>query len=388
MRVVVIGSSAAGLSFAEAFRKGNGTADITIIGKEKVAPYFRPFLSHMILSENVEERFFLKPENYYEQERIRLCLDSEVVGIDRVEKSVSLKNGEKIAYDKLVLAVGSYNFVPPIPGVDKKGVFDLKYVDDIHCINEYCVQKERITVVGGGLLGIEAAWAFLHAGKKVTILEFAPRLMARQLCEEASQMVKEELEKAGITILLGKSTKEIRGQEAVQEIELESGEVIPTDLLFFSIGVRPNVEIAKHARLEVDRGIVVNANMQTSDEDIYAVGDCSQLGMMVPGIWPMAMQMGKIAAGHLLGQPVAMKMSPPIAILKALDIGVYSAGDITKAEDVLSIREGNDLKYFTFEQGKLTGVNLIGNTKLSSKIPKLLAQGASKAEVENIVKEI
>ncbi len=387
MRVIIIGSSAAGLSCAETLRKGSD-AQIAIIGQEKVKPYFRPVLSHMILSDKTEERFFLKPDDFYEKNNIELILDSEVTTIEPKEKSVTLKDGNKMNYDKLVLSVGSYNFIPPIKGVEKQGIFDLKYFSDVEKINAYCADKDNIVVIGGGLLGIEAAWAFLHAGKKVTILEFMPRLMARQLSEEASRIVKEELEKSGIKVLLGKSTKEIVGGEHVEKIILESGEEIPADIVFFSIGVRANVSLAKEAGLEVDRGIVVNQNMLTSDSDIYAIGDCAQLGQMVPGIWPIAMQMGKIAASHILGHSLEMKVNPPIAMLKALDIGVYSAVDVSKQDDSLTIHDGEDYKYFSFENGKLTGINLLGNTKLSSKAPKMLAQQMSKSEVEQLLGEM
>lgn len=386
MKVVIIGSSAAALSFAETLRK-NSDNEIMMVTQEKIMPYFRPALSHMILNDNKEERFFLKPEDYYKNNGIEVVLGEKVIEIDPKEKRVFLENKGEVSYDKLVLAVGSYNFVPSINGIDKEGIFDLKYFKDLEKINEYARDKTNITIVGGGLLGIEAAWAFHNAGKKVTILEFIPRLMARQLCEEASAILEDELKRVGIDVLTGKSTKEIQGDGRVDKILLESGEILPTDLLFFSIGVRPNVELANKAGLNVDRGIVVNDFMLTSDEDIYAIGDCSQIGQMVPGIWPLAMQMGKIAAGHLIGQENLLTINPPIAILKALDIGVYSAGDISKAEDTLVIRNGEDLKYFTFENNKLTGVNLIGDTKLSSKVPKMLSQGFSKEEVEQLIKE-
>ncbi len=382
MKVIIIGTSAAALACAERLRK-ESDAEITMIGREKVNPYFRPSLSHMILTDEVDPKFFLKEADFYKEKNINLVLESEVKSIDPEKKVIALQDKE-LAYDKLVLAVGSENFVPPIAGVDKEGIFNLKYLSDVEAINEYAKDKKNITIVGGGLLGIEAAWAFYKAGKKVTILEFFDRLMARQLCPEASQRVEDELRKIGIDVLTGKSTKEIQGDEAVKQIVLESGEVIPTDVLFFSVGVRPNVGLAKEAGLTVDRGIVVDQNMLTSNGDIYAIGDCSQIGPMVPGIWPLALQTGRAAADHILGKvQTAPDSNPPIAILKALNIGVYSAGDITKQDDAILKNDGENLKLFIFENNKLTGVNLIGDTKLSSKVPKWIKEGASKEMVES-----
>lgn len=386
MRIIVIGSSAAAVSFAETFRKESDD-ELMIVAQEEIYPYFRPMLSHMILSEKQEERFFLKPERFYQENNIELLLGKKVIAIDAQRKSITLNDNRKLNYDKLVLAVGSYNFIPPIEGIEKQGVYDLKYFEDLQQLSLYAKDKQNITVVGGGLLGIEAAWAFHNAGKNVTILEFLPRLMQRQLCERASELLLNELERIGIKVLLEKSTKEIIGETKVESLILESGEEIPTDVLFFSVGVRPNVELAKNAGLHVDRGILVNENMMTSDEDIYAVGDCSQLNMMVPGIWPLAMQMGKIAANHILGKSIELQINPPIAILKALDIGVYSAGDITKSDDCIEVADEGNYKYFSFEKGVLTGVNLIGNTKLSSKVPKMLAQKYTKEQVEQLIKE-
>lgn len=386
MKVIVVGSSGAALSFVDTLRKGSDM-EIVMVGKENVEPYFRPTLSHMLLSEKEEERFFLKPKNFYQENNITLKLGNAVKHIDSKNKNITLDNGEKITYDKLVMAVGSENFIPPIEGAQKLGVFNLKYYEDLLSINEYAKDKNNVTIIGGGLLGIEAAWAFHNAGKKVTILEFAPRLMARQLGEKASAKVEQELEKNGIKVLTGKSTKKILGQEHVEKILLESGEEIPTELLFFSIGVRPNLELGKTAELKTDRGILIDNAMKTSDEDIYAIGDCAQMGQMVPGIWPLATQMGKIAANDLLGKTMEMAINPPIAILKALDLGVYSAGDISLMDDSILVEDGDDIKYFTFKDGFLTGVNLIGNTKLSSKIPKMLMGKTTKTQIEELLKE-
>ncbi len=385
MKVLILGSSAAGLACAEALRQ-KSDAEITIIGKESYKPYYRPALSHMILSNDLPSRFYLKPDSYYKDNNIKLVLDTEVTAIDRQNKKIYTNTGQEILYTKLVIALGSSNFVPPLQGVDKKGVFNLKYYSDLLKLNEYATNKQNITIIGGGLLGIEAAWAFKKAGKSVTIVEFLDRLMANQLSPAASALVEKEIEASGIRVMTGKSVKQILGDDELMAVLLESGEEVPTDILFYSIGVRPNISIAKAAGLTVEKGIVVNDKMQTSDNDIYAVGDCCQIGNMVPGIWPLALQTGKIAAENILGTESKLSINPPIALLKALDKGVYSAGFINGGDDYLEITEGDSYKAFAFKEGGLIGINLIADTRLSSKALRLLTEKISKEKLIEILK--
>lgn len=386
MKVVILGSSAAAISCADTLRKNDKDIAITIVGKEKTMPYYRPHLSHMLCSDEIDKKFYLKDEAFYEEKNINLILGNEAVKIDRDNKNVVLSSGEVLKYDKLVLGVGSNNFVPPVEGIELEGVCNLKFYEDLKNINTYIKDKNRVTIVGGGLLGIEAAWKFKESGKQVTILEFAERLMLRQLNPAASAIVQKELEKEGINVFTQKSTKCIIGEGKVEKILLESGEEIPTDLLMFSIGVRPDTKLAKESGLEINRGIVVKSNMQTSDSDIYAAGDCAEVNGVCLGIWPMAMQTGKIAAMDILNKSLEMVINPPTTILKALNIGVYSAGDISLQDDQIEQTDGENYRLFTFSEDILTGVILIGDIKLSSKVFSMLTKKMNKEQVQEIIK--
>ena len=386
MKVVIVGSSAAAISCAETLRKNDKSVEITIIGKETYMPYYRPSLSHMLCNEDVESRFYLKSEEYYSENNIELVLGKTVESVDRENKKVILDNKEQYFYDKLLLGVGSNNFMPPVEGGELEGVCNLKFFEDLKTINNYMENKCNIVIIGGGLLGIEAAWAFRKANKNVTILEFSDRLMARQLNEKASSMVKKELEKEGINVFTGKSTKCIIGNGKVEKILLESGEKIYTDIVMFSVGVRPEVSLANSCGLKVGRGILVDENMKTSDENIYAAGDCVEVNGMCLGIWPMAMQTGKIAAMDMLGKKEKLVMNPPTTILKALNIGVYSAGDVFAKDDEIEINDSEGYKLFTFKENVITGINLIGETKLSSKGFSMLSKKMTKDEVLEIIK--
>ena len=386
MKILILGSSAGAISCADTLRKNDSDIQITVAGKEEILPYYRPQLSHMLGEGKIDSRFYLKPENYYKDNNIELLQGKEAVRIDRDAKKVEFSSGESIDYDKLIIAVGSRNFVPPVEGSDLTGVFNLKFYEDMEKINSYMADKSTVTIIGGGLLGIEAAWTLKKTGKNVNVLEFGDRLMARQLSEKASQIVQDELRGEGINVFTQKSTKCIIGNEKVEKIILESGEEIPTDMLMFSVGVRPETGLATGAGIETDRGIVVNENMRTSDEDIYAVGDCAQVNGICLGIWPLAMQTGKIAALDILGKEARFSMNPPAVILKALNTGVYSAGDIYDRDDHIEEQDGSNYRFFTFKNNILTGANLIGETKLSSKIFSMLTNKTTREQFLEIIK--
>ncbi len=386
MKVVIVGSSAAAVSCAETLRKNDKNIEISIIGRENIKPYYRPSLSHMLCTDEIDSRFFVKPENYYEENNIELLLGHCVKEIDRTSKKVILDNQTEVFYDKLVLGVGSNNFVPPVEGIELTGVCNLKFYKDLKNINTYLKDKENIVIIGGGLLGIEAAWAFRKANKKVTILEFSDRIMARQLNEKASSLVQKELEKEGINVFTQKSTKCIIGNGKVEKLILESGEELIADMVMFSIGVRPEISLAKNCNLDTNKGILVKENMQTSDEDIYAAGDCVEINGMCLGIWPMAMQTGKIAAMDILGKHEKFIINPPTMILKALNIGVYSAGDVFSKDDEIEQGDAQNYRLFTFKDNVITGINLIGETKLSSKAFSMLSKKMTKDEVLEIIK--
>lgn len=386
MKVVIVGSSAVAVSCAETLRKNDKDIEISIIGRENIKPYYRPSLSHMLCTDEIDSRFFVKSENYYEENNIELLLGHCVKEIDRVAKKVILDNQTEVLYDKLVLGVGSNNFVPPVEGIELTGVCNLKFYKDLKNINAYLKEKENIVIIGGGLLGIEAAWAFRKANKKVTILEFSERIMARQLNETASSLVKKELEKEGINVFTQKSTKCIIGNGKVEKLILESGEELPADMVMFSIGVRPEIALAKNCNLDTNKGILVKETMQTSDPDIYAAGDCAEVNGMCLGIWPMAMQTGKIAAMDILGKSEKFVINPPTTILKALNIGVYSAGDVFLKDQEIEQCDAQNYRLFTFKDNVITGINLIGETKLSSKAFSMLSKKMTKDEVLEIIK--
>lgn len=386
MKTIIIGASGAGMSCAETLRRNNNEMEITVIGKENLMPYYRVQLSHMLCKDNVGQEFYIKKEDHYKENNLNLLIGREAINVDKYKKEVTLDDGSVHSYDKLVIAVGSNNFVPPVEGIQNTGVFNLRNYADLVNINTHMKDKNKVVIIGGGLLGLEAAWAFRNANKEVTILEFAPRLMARQLSEKASELVEEEVRRCGIKVFTGKSTKSIIGNGAVEKLELVSGEILDADAVLFSIGIRPELKLAKDLELKIDKSIIVNDKMETSEKDVYAVGDCVEVNGLCLGIWPLAVQTGKIAAMSILEKEEEFVVNPPVVLLKALEIGVYSAGDVYQVEDQLEVIEEGNYKLFTFKENKLTGVNLIGDTKLSTKVMPMISKGLTKEEVLEKIK--
>lgn len=250
-------------------------------------------------------------------------------------------------------------------------------------INNELHKVKKAVIIGGGLLGIEAAWSLLNKNIDVSIVEFSDRLMPRQLDEKGSKAVLESAIKSGIRFYLGESSKAILGEESVTGVELNSGKVLDADMVIISVGVRANLELAKMCNLECDRGIIATKSLKTCDEDIYVAGDNVQIGNSTYGIWPAAMQMGKIAAGNVLGDNKEFDGFIPATILKGLEIGVYSAGDIEVKEsrDCEIIEDADNYKKLVFENYVLIGGLLIGETKLSSKIYSALSRRKTKKQI-------
>lgn len=383
MNIIVVGSSSAGISAVETLRKLNQEAKITMITSDDRLPYYRPMLSHMIGESEYPTNFNLKTKEYFKEKNIEVIINTQVKSIDKEEKKIITIDNIKYDYDKLILCTGSYNFIPSLEGVDKEGVFSIKYAKDIEAINSRLDSVKKVVIIGGGLLGIEVAWSLLNKNIDVSIVEFSDRLMPRQLDERASKLVLESATKSGIKFYLGESAKSIKGESNVSAIELNSGKILDADLIIVSIGVRCDSQLAKTCSLESDRGIMVSPNLQTSDKDIYAAGDNAQIGQSTYGIWPAAMQMGKIAAANVLGDNKEFNGFTPAMILKGLDIGVYSAGDIELKEDreCEIIEDLNNYRKLVFDNGYLIGGLIIGDTKLSSKIYNALSLKKTKDQV-------
>lgn len=372
---VIIGSSVAAVSAAEAIRKRAAKAKILLVTKESLYPYYRPILSDVIEKEVPESEFYLHPKAWYDEMKIEFKFDTEVTGLNTQKKEIATKGGETIKYDKLILAVGSECFLPPLPGHDLKGVFTLKYKRDADAIREYAKGKKRAVVIGGGVLGLEAADSLKNLGLEVTVLEFLPRVMPRQLEVGASAHLAEVLAKNGITLKTSVATKEIKGTNGAVSSVAIPDEEIPCDLVVISIGVRGNVKLASDAGIECDRGIIVDETMKTSAPDVWAAGDVIQLKKCGCQLWAPALEEGKVAGANAVGDKATFSFGIEPLSLLAFGSELFAVGVPPESDEGLESVTEEDKKTgryvkLIFKDNKLVYGVMFNNT---SKFPVVLS---------------
>ncbi|WP_398453167.1 nitrite reductase large subunit NirB [Sphingobacterium thalpophilum] len=328
-KIVIVGNGMVGNKICEKLRLKSADLQITVFAEEPIRAYDRVHLTDYFKISSLEELFLSKNE-WYAENNIKIHLNDPVVDVNLNKKEVVSLKGEAVPYDYLVFATGSAAFVPPIPGVEKEGVFLYRTVEDLELIKAYAVRARKGAVMGGGLLGLEAAKALVDLGiSETAVIEFAPRLMPRQIDDSASALLQSKLAGLGLSCLLQKSTRELLGDGRLTGIAFQDGSVLETDLLVISAGIRPRDELARKAGLSVGErgGILVNAQMQTSDPAVYAIGECALVNDMIYGLVAPGYEMAEIAASHIVGEEKAFHGFDMSTKLKLLGVDVASFGD-------------------------------------------------------------
>lgn len=382
---VIIGNGPAGYYAADVIRKNDEKASIHMISEDKLLTYFRPQLSKFIGFPIDESKFLVSPEGWYEERSIKVTLNAKVKKINPEQKLILLDDGTIVSYKKLILANGSRAFVPPVPGNDKENVFSLKSVGDAEAIKRKIPSSKNAVVVGGGLLGLEAAWSLLNAGLNVTVLDRSGGLLSKQLDAEGAKIFSGLVDKSGVKVILNASTEEILGGKSATGVRLAGGQVLDTDLVLFSSGVRPNKELAELSGITVNNGVVVDDMMQTSAADVYACGDVAEFGGKVYGNWPAAMSMGKVAGANACGKETHFREFVPSFSFDAMNIKLFSCGTFT--EDNRSVvskntETGGYMKLY-FDEAKIVGGFLIGDTRRAPEMLNSVKAGLSYEEVAN-----
>lgn len=366
-KIVINGSGIAAISAAKAIREIDEQSDITIFGEEKFYPYYRIKISKGLLSNLEEEKLLIQKKQWYTENNIKFCLDSKVASIITEKKEVILKNGTCISYSKLLLASGASNSIPCIKGIDKLGVFTLRTLNGAFRILKYLKVTKTILLIGGGVQNLEIANVLSKDGKKVIIAEFFSRLMPRQLDEYASHRLKQSIEAQGVEVMLNTEVKEILGEGKGQGFITKSGMQGTCDMVMFSTGIVPNIQISHNTDLKVNKGIVINDRMETNIKDIFAAGDISEFRGKVYGLWGIAMQQGKIAGANICNQNLIFEPSAPVTSLDAFGISAFSLGDIEEDKDTNSIverRDGENRYYRVFiRNNHIVGTIVLGDAK-------------------------
>ncbi len=331
-RIVVVGNGMVGYKFCEKLlsRKKDGQDfTITVFGEEPRAAYDRVHLSEFFAGKTADD-LSMAGADWYAENGIRLFLSDPVVDIDREEKLVRSHHGYIVYYDYLIMATGSGAFVPSIPGVEKDGVFVYRTIEDLELIQSYAKKARKGAVLGGGLLGLEAAKALLDLGlEEAHVVEFAPRLMPRQIDDAGSRMLQSQLESLGLQIHLNKSTQEIKGDDRIEGMQFADNSFLDVDMLVISAGIRPRDEVAKIAGLETHPrgGIVVNNQLQTSDPFIFAIGECALAHHMIYGLIAPGYEMAEVVATMLTGGEKEFLPYDMSTKLKLIGTDVASFGD-------------------------------------------------------------
>ncbi len=300
--VVVIGNGMVGLRFCEKLVEFDETKQHRIVTfcEEPRAAYDRVGLTSFFAHRDAEQLMLARME-WYEQNGIEIHVGDRANQIDRESKVVRSDKGVEIAYDTVVLATGSYPFVPPVPGIDKQGVFVYRTIEDLERIIEYGSKIKTAAVIGGGLLGLEAAKAAYDLGLETHVVEFAPRLMPRQIDDAGSRILVDKIEALGVRVHLNKSTEEVLGNGKVEGMRFKDAEQLDVDMIIVSAGIRPRDELAREANIEVGErgGVLVNDHLQTSDPDIFAIGEVALHGGMIYGLVAPGYEMAEIVAANL-----------------------------------------------------------------------------------------
>ena len=379
-RLVVVGNGMAGMACVEQIIKHGPRYQITVFGDETHVNYNRVMLSSVLAGEKADDDIVIHAREWYARNQIDLHVGVRIVDVDPARKTVTGDDGSTTEYDTLLLATGSSAWMPPIAGLDKDGVFAFRTLDDTRELLNRAGSQTKAVVIGGGLLGLEAARGLQVQGCQVTVVHLMATLMERQLDPAGGQYLVAKMEQLGIRVLLGRSTTAIIGRGRVEAVEFSDGERLEADLVVVAAGIRPNVELGRKAGLLVKRGIVVNDYMETSSPDVFAVGECVEHRGICYGLVAPLYEQGRVLAATMTGhRGPTYTGTVQAATLKIMGVDVFSAGDWANAPDHVRFEDPGEGCYrrVAIKDGALAGVILVGDTSDSHRYLEWLRTGAA-----------
>jgi nitrite reductase (NADH) large subunit len=366
--LVIIGNGMATARLVDELAKcALGRYAIAVIGDEPRLAYNRVLLSSVLAGEATSQEIELRPASWWRDRGVTLKYGAMATGIDMAAREVTMANGKRVAFSRLVIATGSSALRLPVPGSDLSGVHTFRDSRDVDLLLDLAAGKKRVVVVGGGLLGLEAAYGLAKAGASVTLIHLMDRLMERQLDAPAAALLKTLVERKGVRVLLEANTAKIHGTDRVEGVELKDGRRLDADAVIFAAGIRPNIALAKEAGIPVNRGIIVDDRMATGTEGVYALGECAEHRGTCYGLVEPAYEQAKVLARHLAGGVAAYEGSVLATNLKVSGVSVFSAGDFLGGDGSETVVL-NDIRRGTYKKlviadGRLTGAVLVGDTQ-------------------------
>ena len=391
-KLVVIGNGmAAGRVLDHLFEADPDRYSVTVFGAEPRVNYNRIMLSPVLSGEKEFADIITHDEEWYAAHNIDLRRGRAIVAIDRAAKEVVDDAGARTAYDKLLIATGSMPFIIPVPGKDLKGVVTYRDLDDVNAMLAAAEQGGSAVVIGGGLLGLEAAAGLSMRGMKVTVIHLMATLMERQLDAAAGYLLQKAIEQRGIEVITKANTKAILGADGgVSAVELEDGRVIPADLVVMAVGIRPNAALARDAGLTVNRGVIVDDLMHTDDPDVFAIGECVEHRGQCYGLVAPLFEMAKVVAARLTDDARPIYEGSTLSTkLKVTGIDLFSAGDFAEGKDreeiVLRDAARGVYKRLILRDDRLIGAVMYGDTADSAWFFDLLKTGADVSEMRDVL---
>jgi NAD(P)H-nitrite reductase large subunit len=393
MKHIIIGNGVAGTEAAKNIRQRALLSEILIFTQDHYPFYSRPRIPELLAREVMVEKIFVYTIEWYHKNKIQLYLNCTVKHIDPKNQKITLTDGSAFSYDKLLLATGSNAVLPPIDGINtSRGVFTLRTVEDVVNISRSIAGAKTFTVIGGGLLGLEAGNALRKLGFSVTVVEFFDRLLPRQLDGSGSVILQKQMEGMGLKFILGAQSRAIQDEGSLRKLSLNDGRVIESDFILASAGIEPNTTLAGEAGISVNKGILVNDRMETNVSDIYAAGDAAEHKGRIYGIWPASQRQGVVAGINMSGGNENYSGTVPSTTLKVAGIYLTSMGDIS-AEDKtverfqLKDTDKNIYKNLFIKDGKIIGAIFLGDKKNASEIEQLMQKKVDVSKIKDKILE-
>ena len=399
-KIIIVGNNVAGTFTAQNIRFLNEDVDIEIFTQERYPYYTRIKLPEVISDKVQVDDLIVFNDDWYKDRKIKLNLNKKVIKIEPGQKKIFIEGDNKPAtYDKLILALGSVPNIPPIKNAREmvgKGVFTLRTIEDTIDIKNYIDKSKtkKALIIGGGLLGLELASQIKDSNLDTTVVEFFPKLLPRQLDDECSAMLKKEIESKCIKVVLNATTEEILGNGYVTGIKLKDGQKFEADIILIQAGIRATINLAQNSGIETNRGIIVNEFLETSEKDIFAVGDCIEYKNQTWGIIPACMEQSKIVAASALGlRKIEYKGTTPKNTLKIVGLELTSIGIFDPSQElgggweILKKADKEDCCYqkLVLKDNKLKGAILFGDNNAMSFVYKKMEQDVTKKELMEIL---
>jgi len=390
LKIVVVGNGNAGAALVDSLlAKDSDGIEITLYGDEEVGTYDRIRLSEYMAGAVDLDELGMRSDDWYEERNVTFRRGVHLEEVDTKEQKVKGTDEEWVEYDRLIFATGSSSAVPPIEGSDKEGVFVFRTVRDVEDMLE--ASPEKAVVIGGGLLGLEAAYGLMQHDSEVTVLHRSEHLMNQQLDPPAGRMLRREMEKMGVEVRVEADTDEILGNGKVEGVRLESGEYLTADMVVICTGIRPNSQPAGHAGIRANQGILVNEHMETSCPNVYAVGECTEFNGQLIGLVAPALEQVRVVVDTILGEREATyKGSGAATSLKVMGVDLLSAGDAYgQDEGCEAIVSANPLegvyRKAVVKDGKVIGTVLLGDVSVGPQLSEAVKQGMDAEEIADLV---